>query len=101
RIETGAVITSLEQVLDRGLGRAVLYRHKDAELAARAARMIYARVRKSGSGFAPLIPYDFSMRLRGRKKLFCGKLVRQAFLDASNGKVKLPAFKTRIPRKAN
>jgi hypothetical protein len=100
-IEDGAVINTLEHVLDHGLGRAVLYRHKDPVLAARAAKIIHARVLATKTGFASHIPYDFSMRLKGRRKLFCAKLVQQAFLDASGGKTKLPEFKTRLDRNRN
>ncbi len=67
-IEDGSVINTLEHVLDHGLGRAVLYRHKDAALAARAAKIVYERVLATKTGFAPHIPYDFTMRLRGRKQ---------------------------------
>ena len=100
-IEDGSVITTLEHVLHHPLGRAVLYRHKDPALAARAAKMVHDRVLATKTGFASHIPYDFTMRLRGRKKLFCAKLVRQAFQDASGGKVKLPEFKTRLVQGKN
>jgi hypothetical protein len=97
-IEDGAVINTLEHLLDHGIGRAVLYRHKDPMLAARAAELTHARIRAS-KGWSRHIPYDFSMRLTGRRRLFCAKLVHQAFLDASNGKVRLPAFKTRFDQR--
>ncbi len=100
-IEDGAVINALEHVLDHGLGRAVLYRCKDAALAERAARLAYDRVLASKTGFAAHIPYDFSMRMKGRRKLFCAKLVSQAYADASRGKVQLPAFMTRFDHKNN
>jgi hypothetical protein len=100
-IEDGAVINTLEHVLDHGLGRAVLYRCKDAALAARAAKIAYDRVLASKTGFTAHIPYDFSMRMKGRRKLFCAKLVSQAFADASGGKVQLPAFKTRFDHRNN
>lgn len=100
-IEEGSVLHSLEHVLDHGLGRAVLYRHRDADLAARAAKLAYHRVVDSKTGFAPHIPYDFSMRLKGRRKLFCAKLVAQAYADASNGAIQLPAYKTRFDHRNN
>lgn len=100
-IEDGAVINTLEHVLDHGLGRAVLYRCNDAALAAKAAQLAYDRVRASQTGFGSHIPYDFSMRLNGRRKLFCAKLVSQAYADASGGKVQLPAFKTRFDHRHN
>jgi hypothetical protein len=95
-IEEGAIINSLEHALGHGLGRAVLFRHKDAALAARAADLIHEHVRRSRSGQARHIPYDFSMRLDGYRKLFCSKLVRQAFDEASRGGVKLPTYATRL-----
>jgi len=95
-IEDGSVINTLEHTLHHGLGRAVLYRFKDPALAARAAKLAYERVLASKTGAAPHIPYDFSMRLNGRRKLFCAKLVAQSYADASKGKVELPAFRTRL-----
>lgn len=100
-IEDGSVINTLEHVLDHGLGRAVLYRYRDAEVAARAAKLAYERVLAVKTGFAPHIPYDFSMRLKGRRKLFCAKLVAQAFADATAGEVQLPAYKTRLDLRNN
>jgi hypothetical protein len=98
-IEDGAVVNTLEHVLAHGLGRAVVYRCKDADLAARAAELIYNRILPTTNGSARHIPYDFSMRLRGRRSLFCAKLVREAFLDASGGKVKLPPYTTRFDQR--
>jgi len=99
-IEEGSVITPLNEALAHGVARAVLYRHRDAALAARAASMIYARVARSHRGwFARRILYDFTMRLKGTRELFCSKLVHQAFKDASGGAVLLPPYKTRLDLK--
>jgi len=98
-IEDGAIINTLDHALNHGVGRAVLYRHKDSDLAARAARAIHARILATQTGKARHIPYDFSMRLKGRRRLFCSKLVRLAFEEASGGKVLLPAYKTRLDMK--
>jgi hypothetical protein len=95
-IEDGSVINSLAHVLDHGLGRAVLYRFRDPEIAAKAAKLAYERVNATKTGKAPHIPYDFTMRLSGRKTLFCAKLVSQAYEEASGGAVQLPMFKTRF-----
>ena len=95
-IEDGAVITPLEHALDCGIGRAVLYRCRDGELARRAADLIFEHVKKSHGALSRRIVYDFSMELPGYKKLYCSKLVRQAFDMASNGAVMVPAFTTRL-----
>lgn len=95
-IEDGSVINTLDHVLHHGLGRAVLYRCKDPVVAARAAKLAYERINAIKTGQAKPIPYDFTMRLAGRRKLFCAKLVAQAYGDATDDVWKLPAFKTRF-----
>jgi Permuted papain-like amidase enzyme, YaeF/YiiX, C92 family len=92
-IEQGAVINPLKDVLEHGLARAMLFRHRDEELAARAARLIHDYVKRSVESGTPIL-YDFSMRLGPSNKLFCSKLVRVAYDDASEGKLRLPAFLT-------
>ncbi len=95
-IEDGALVTPFEETLDHRLGRAALFRHKDANLAARAAQLIFDRVVRSREpGGAPIL-YDFTMELDGYGDLFCSKLIREAFDEASEGRVKPPAFPTRF-----
>lgn len=98
-IETSAVITRLEYVLDHGVARAALYRHPDEGLAKNAAEFIHGRVRKAQGRWGRPIRYDFSFRLDDYDELFCSKLVRQAYDAASGGKLKIPAFKTRLDMK--
>lgn len=92
-IEDGAVINPLKGVLEHGLARAVLFRHRDGDLAARAATLIHDHVKRAIENGQPIL-YDFSMRLGPSNKLFCSKLVRIAYDDASEGKLRLPAFLT-------
>ncbi len=94
-IEEGAVINPLKSVLEHGIARAVLFRHRDRELAARAAKLIHDHVKRSLESGTPIL-YDFSMRLGPSNKLFCSKLVRIAYEDASDGTLRLPAFLTRF-----
>jgi hypothetical protein len=95
-IEEGAIITPLDAVLHHGLGRCIVFRHKDAILARRAAAMMHEIVRRSRERGGKRIWYDFSMELAGGNDLFCSKLVHTAFAMASDGKVKLPTFNTRF-----
>lgn len=95
-IEDGAVVGPLTKALDHDLARAVLYRHKDAVLAARAAKLIHDHVAATQGSMTKRILYDFSMRLEEDKRLFCSKLVRLAFDMASEGKTKIPRYLTRI-----
>lgn len=95
-IEEGAVIKPLKAVLEEGLARAMLFRHRDEALAARAADLIYGFVKRAQDAGKPIL-YDFSMDLGPSNKLFCSKLVRIAYEDASEGKLRLPTFLTRFP----
>lgn len=95
-IEDGAVVGPLVKALDHDLARAVLYRHKDAALAARAAKLIHDHVAATQGNIAKRILYDFSMSLDDGKRLFCSKLVRLAYDMASEGKTKLPRYPTRF-----
>lgn len=97
-IEAGATINNLHSALSHDLGRAVVFRHKDPELAQRAAEQIYHHVRRSRGLFSRRIPYDFSMELAGYDKLFCSKLIRQAFDEASDGAQILPMFASRFEK---
>jgi hypothetical protein len=96
-IESGAVISPLETALDHGLGRAIVFRHRDDTLARRAATLIHNHVKRR-KGLRH-IWYDFTMKLDGYRSLYCSKLVRQAFEMASAGEVRLPAYTTRLDMK--
>ncbi len=99
-IEEGAVINPLDKALSHGLGRCVLLRHKDAELARRSAAMIYHHVRRSHAEGGRRIWYDFSMELSSPETaLFCSKLVRLAYQLATERQYALPTFTTRYDMK--
>ena len=95
-IEDGAVVTELAEALHHGIVRAVLYRHRNPEFAARAARRIYDHVRRSHAFGHRRILYDFTMRLDQRRDLFCSKLVRKAFAMAGGETCRLPTYPTEI-----
>ena len=95
-IEEGSVWSPLDNALNHGLGRAVLFRHRDAELAKRAAALVAAHVEKTRGGLFGWMPYDFSMELEGDDRFFCSKLVRHGYSAASDGRLALPSFPTRL-----
>jgi hypothetical protein len=95
-IEEGGSINSLDSTLHHGLGRCVVFRHRDRDLARRAAAEIHEVVRRSRAPGGKRIWYDFTMELQGEKEFFCSKLVRIAFARASGGAVLLPTFNTRF-----
>lgn len=98
-IEEGAIINSLDATLHHGLGRCVVFRHKEAALAARAAALIHDVVARSRAAGGRRIWYDFTMELKEKRELFCSKLVRRAFAMATKDAVVLPTFSTRFDMK--
>ena len=96
-IERGAIVEPLADWLDHKLGRTILLRHRDTNLAQRAASLIHDRVRFANGPAGKKILYDFTMTLDNRThNLYCSKLVRRAFREASDGMVLLPTFPTRL-----
>ncbi len=95
-IEEGATITALDDALEHGLGRALLLRYRDRQLAARASSAMFDRVAVSRGLMGRWIPYDFTMQLEGDDELYCSKLIRQAYRAASDGELQLPTHKTRL-----
>jgi len=98
-IEEGSVVKPLEAALAHGIGRALLFRHRDRHLAERAAEMIHDAIVRADGTNEPRILYDFSMELGGYRDLYCAKLVRLAYSMASTGDVRLPTFATRLDMK--
>lgn len=99
-IERGAIIEPLSVWLDHELGRAILFRHRDPVLAQRAASVIHDRVRLANSPQGQRILYDFTMTLDPTThNLYCSKLVRRAFREASDGQVMLPTYPTLLEMK--
>ncbi|RPG35409.1 MAG: hypothetical protein CBC34_022280 [Hyphomicrobiaceae bacterium TMED74] len=93
-IEEGATISNLDYTLEHGLGRAVLFRHRDSDIAARAADKMYEKIRSSRRRGGSHIFYDFTMELNGYDELFCSKVIREAYDKASGGLVMLPTYPT-------
>ncbi|MEZ5818687.1 MAG: YiiX/YebB-like N1pC/P60 family cysteine hydrolase [Hyphomicrobiaceae bacterium] len=98
-IGDGSVVTPLDKALGHGVGRAVLLRHRDIDLASRAAEMIRSAIARADGRHEPRILYDFSMELGGYRHLYCAKLVRLAFSMASTGAYRIPTFSTRLDMK--
>ncbi len=99
-IEKGALVEPLSDWLGHELGRAILFRHRDPVLAQRAATVIHDRVRLANSPMGKRILYDFTMTLDPTThNLYCSKLVRRAFREASDGQVMLPTYPTSLAMK--
>jgi len=95
-IEEGSIVKPVEAALAHNVGRAVLLRHRDPELAERAGEMIRAAIARADGRNGPRILYDFSMELGGYGNLYCAKLVRLAYSMATTGEYRIPTFTTRL-----
>lgn len=98
-IETGMIMQDFtEEPLHPGSGKVVVFRHKDAEVAQKAAKFAYDLALKT-IGTKNLLEYDFGFDLEGRETVFCSEVVHWAFKEASNGKVMIPQFLTKFDMK--
>ncbi|MBS0241838.1 MAG: hypothetical protein JSS20_06650 [Proteobacteria bacterium] len=95
-IEEGSIKKPLAKALEHGVGRAILFRHRDPHLAERASELIREHIERFDGNAAPIIAYDFSMELGAYHELYCAKLVRLAYSMASTGGVQLPTYRTRL-----
>lgn len=98
-IEEGSIVKPVDDALAHGVGRAILLRHRDPQLAEHAAEMIHAAIARADGRHEPRILYDFSMELGGYGHLYCAKLVRLAYSMASSGDYRIPTFTTRLDMK--
>lgn len=98
-IETGMIMQDFtEEPLHPGSGKVVVFRHKDSEVAKRAAEHAY-KIAVSTIGTDKHLEYDFGFDLVDHKKVFCSEVVHMAFKKASKGKVMLPQFLTKFDMK--
>lgn len=98
-IETGMIMQDFtEKPVHPGSGKVVVFRHKDQEIAKKAAKFAYDLAKKT-IGTKKHLNYDFGFDLDGRETVFCSEVVHWAFKEASNGKVMIPQFLTKFDMK--
>ena len=95
-IEEGTVITPVDKAMAHGLGRAVLFRHRDTAMAGLAAELVHDHVLRAERANNGRILYDFTMELDIYRLLFCAKLVRMAYAMSSSGDYLIPRYPTRL-----
>ena len=98
-IETGLIVEDFtHSPLHPGSARIVVLRHKDAQLAKKAAKFAY-EVASRTMGTKDHLYYDFGFDLNDHKKVFCSEIVNWAFKEASKGEVDIPLYKTHFDMK--
>ncbi|MEK7357703.1 MAG: YiiX/YebB-like N1pC/P60 family cysteine hydrolase, partial [Bdellovibrionota bacterium] len=91
-IEIGSIVAPLEKYLKDGKTRSVLFRHRDARLAAKAAKLLRQEILNYNNAHKDNYPYDFKMDETNAKEIFCSELIRRGFELASNGQQILPTI---------
>lgn len=94
-IESGVVISPLDEWLTEERDRLLVLGYGDRRLAEKAAQDMYHLVQSQRSK-GSIIPYDFDMDRSDSSELFCAELVGFAYEMASNGSLTLPAYPTSL-----
>jgi hypothetical protein len=91
-IEVGSTIRSYEEYARDQNFRVTVYRHRNSELAAEAARQMMRRLYDPSNPH--VVPYDFGMTMDDGSEMFCTEIVYEAFKMASGGKVRIGRYRT-------
>ena len=75
--------------------RILLLRAKDQDLAKRASDFMYAKVTAAVAAGHP-IPYDYKLDFKDHSALSCAEVAEYAYEEASQGKVILPFYPSKI-----
>lgn len=95
-MQTGAISQSADRFLADELGRAVVIRHRDPELAARAAAAGHERVSRR-----PKIVYDEKFDFEDHSTLFCSEVPRWAYGELLDREETMPYAMTIFEREKN
>lgn len=94
-IEVGSFVRPLQEHIDDKNFRTMIYRMDDEELAAKAAKFIFNKV-KNASDTKGNILYDFGFDPDESSKLFCSEVVSHAYNEASQKSLQIPLFRSRL-----
>lgn len=92
-LEKGAIVQSLDDFLAHGVGRVVVMRHDDPELAAAAAEAAYRRVVEG-----PAIAYDHGLDADDAQTWFCSEIGTWSFRQVGGPEV--PLFRMPLDHEA-
>ncbi len=93
-IEHGLIVAPIKKHLKRKHLRTLILRNKDRELGKRAAELMYSHAKSLTK--KKRVDYDFSMNYRENSNYFCSEVIHHAYKMATDGKMEVPYFKTKI-----
>ncbi len=94
-IEVGSFVRPLEDHIKDNNYRTMLFRFDDEKLAAKAAEMMFVKVRDASKKSGNIL-YDFGFDMKENQKLFCSEIVSYGFSLASESKLQIPLFTSRL-----
>ncbi len=95
-IEIGNVVAPFQKHLEEKNARSVVYRFVNPEIAAKAAKIMFEKVKNHSEKYGQNIPYDFAMDYRDISEIFCSEVIYHGYRIASSGEIDLPEYKTRF-----
>ena len=91
----GVSIFPIDEALKNENARILVLRPKDAELAAKAANYMYAKI-KNLKEKKKIIPYDYELDFSDNSKLSCEEVAFDSFKEVSNGNFIIPEVESEI-----
>lgn len=96
-IEIGSVVAPIIENINEKNVRSVIFRYKDEDIAHRASKAMYERV-KEHQDSGKNIEYDFTMNYKDDSKLFCSEIISNGFKMAEPDNDYVPKFKSKFSK---
>lgn len=93
-IDSGVVAHPLEEIFTEGVPRVMVYRQKDAALAAKAAELAFRLAQPDKDG--KKLGYDMKLNMLDYSAVYCSELIRMIYDISSNQTLVLPSFPSTI-----
>jgi hypothetical protein len=94
-IEVGSFVRPIEDHIKDNNFRTMIFRFDDEKLAAKAAEMMFIKVRDASKKTGNIL-YDFGFDMKENNSLFCSEIVSYGFSLASDNKLQIPLYTSRL-----
>ncbi len=94
-IEVGSFVRPLEDHIKDNNYRTMIFRFDDEKMAAKAAEMMFVKVRDASKKSGNIL-YDFGFDMKENEKLFCSEVISYGFSLASDSKLQIPLYTSRL-----
>jgi hypothetical protein len=94
-IEVGSFVRPIEDHIKDNNFRTMIFRFDDEKLAAKAAELMFIKVRDASKKTGNIL-YDFGFDMKENNSLFCSEIVSYGFSLASDSKLQIPLYTSRL-----